>query len=52
MFIDAEHALDSTYARAVGVDMSKLYLAQPDNGEQGVFTNKVNQGFEVSGSTG
>ncbi|CAM9328696.1 unnamed protein product [Ascophyllum nodosum] len=34
VFIDAEHALDSAYASAVGVDMSKLYLAQPDNGEQ------------------
>ena len=37
MFIDAEHALDSAYARAIGVDMTNLYLAQPDNGEQGVY---------------
>lgn len=35
VFIDAEHALDSAYARAIGVDISNLYLAQPDNGEQG-----------------
>lgn len=35
VFIDAEHALDSAYAKAIGVDMTKLYLAQPDNGEQG-----------------
>lgn len=35
VFIDAEHALDATYARAIGVDMTNLYLAQPDNGEQG-----------------
>ncbi|CAN0538816.1 unnamed protein product, partial [Scytosiphon promiscuus] len=35
VFIDAEHALDATYARAIGVDMANLYLAQPDNGEQG-----------------
>eukprot|EP00752_Nemacystus_decipiens_P006011 g5429.t1 len=34
VFIDAEHALDSAYARAIGVDMTELYLAQPDNGEQ------------------
>ncbi|CAM9853841.1 unnamed protein product, partial [Ectocarpus fasciculatus] len=34
VFIDAEHALDSAYAKAIGVDMTKLYLAQPDNGEQ------------------
>eukprot|EP00904_Undaria_pinnatifida_P004750 jgi/Undpi1/14276/HiC_scaffold_9.g03925.m1 len=36
VFIDAEHALDSAYARAIGVDMASLYLAQPDNGEQAV----------------
>ncbi|CAM9566603.1 unnamed protein product [Scytosiphon promiscuus] len=34
VFIDAEHALDSAYAKAIGVDMTNLYLAQPDNGEQ------------------
>lgn len=33
-FIDAEHALDPGYARALGVDMDNLTLAQPDNGEQ------------------
>ena len=33
-FIDAEHALDPVYAEAIGVDMEKLLLAQPDNGEQ------------------
>ena len=33
-FIDAEHALDPTYARAVGVQLESLYLAQPDTGEQ------------------
>lgn len=35
MFIDAEHALDATYAKNIGVDMASLYVAQPDNGEQG-----------------
>jgi recombination protein RecA len=33
-FIDAEHAFDPTYARAIGVDTEKLLVAQPDSGEQ------------------
>ena len=33
-FIDAEHALDPTYARSIGVDIDNLYISQPDNGEQ------------------
>lgn len=33
-FVDAEHALDPSYARALGVDVDNLYVAQPDNGEQ------------------
>lgn len=33
-FIDAEHAFDSTYAKALGVDISNLLISQPDNGEQ------------------
>lgn len=33
-FIDAEHALDATYARKLGVDTSSLLLSQPDSGEQ------------------
>ena len=33
-FIDAEHALDPIYARHLGIDLSKLYISQPDNGEQ------------------
>lgn len=33
-FIDAEHALDPTYAKALGVDVDSLLVAQPDNGEQ------------------
>ncbi len=33
-FIDAEHALDPTYARNIGVDIDNLYISQPDNGEQ------------------
>ena len=33
-FIDAEHALDAQYAKALGVDTKELYLSQPDTGEQ------------------
>lgn len=33
-FIDAEHALDPIYARKLGVDIDKLMVSQPDNGEQ------------------
>lgn len=33
-FIDAEHALDSSYAEALGVDKGKLLVSQPDYGEQ------------------
>ena len=33
-FVDAEHALDPTYARALGVDLDNLLVSQPDNGEQ------------------
>lgn len=34
-FIDAEHALDPSYATALGVNINELYVSQPDNGEQG-----------------
>ena len=33
-FIDAEHALDPKYAKALGVDIDSLVLSQPDSGEQ------------------
>jgi recombination protein RecA len=33
-FIDAEHALDPSYARNIGVDIDNLYISQPDSGEQ------------------
>ncbi|MCR5215137.1 MAG: recombinase RecA [Eubacterium sp.] len=33
-FIDAEHALDPTYAKNIGVDIDNLYISQPDSGEQ------------------
>lgn len=34
VFIDAEHTLDPDYASAIGVDMDRLYVMQPDSGEQ------------------
>lgn len=35
-FIDAEHALDPEYAKALGVDVDELLISQPDYGEQGL----------------
>ncbi len=35
-FIDAEHALDVTYARKIGVKLEDLLISQPDTGEQGL----------------
>ena len=35
-FIDAEHALDPSYARKLGVDIDNLIVSQPDTGEQGL----------------
>jgi len=33
-FIDAEHAMDSSYSRRIGVNIDELLVSQPDNGEQ------------------
>src|SRR6187431_1884402 len=33
-FVDMEHALDPTYAARIGVDLNRLYVSQPDTGEQ------------------
>jgi len=35
-FVDAEHALDPTYARALGVKIDDMLISQPDTGEQGL----------------
>jgi recombination protein RecA len=41
-FVDAEHALDPTYARALGVDIDNLLVSQPDYGEQALeITNAL-----------
>ncbi|ETV79273.1 protein RecA, variant 3 [Aphanomyces astaci] len=33
-FVDAEHAIDGHYAKALGVNIDELYVSQPDSGEQ------------------
>ncbi len=40
-FIDAEHALDVTYARKIGVDTDDLLISQPDSGEQALEIAEV-----------
>ncbi len=40
-FIDAEHALDPTYAGSIGVDVDNLLISQPDYGEQGLEIAEV-----------
>ena len=40
-FIDAEHALDPTYAASLGVDVDNLLISQPDYGEQGLEIAEV-----------
>ena len=34
LYIDAEHAMDTEYARTLGVDVDRLYISQPSNGEE------------------
>ena len=41
-FVDAEHALDASYAKKIGVDIDNLIVSQPDTGEQGLeITEKL-----------
>jgi recombination protein RecA len=40
-FIDAEHALDAIYAKALGVNTDELLISQPDNGEQALEITEV-----------
>ncbi len=46
-FIDAEHALDPIYAKALGVDIENLILSQPDSGEQAL---EITEALIKSGS--
>lgn len=34
LYIDAEHAMDTEYAKTLGVDVDRLYISQPSNGEE------------------
>ena len=34
LYVDAEHAMDTEYARSLGVDVDRLYISQPSNGEE------------------
>jgi recombination protein RecA len=40
-FVDAEHALDATYSKALGVDTDNLLVSQPDSGEQALEIAEV-----------
>lgn len=46
-FIDVEHALDPVYAKAIGVDVKKIIVSQPDTGEQAL---EITQTLIESGS--
>ncbi len=46
-FVDAEHALDVVFAQKIGVDLSKLIIAQPDSGEQAL---DIVEGLVASGA--
>jgi len=49
-FIDAEHALDPSYAKAIGVDTDNLLVSQPDNGEAALEITETlirSGGFDV-----
>jgi recombination protein RecA len=46
-FVDAEHALDPTYARNIGVDIESLIVSQPDYGEQAL---EITQALIASGT--
>lgn len=39
MLVDAEHAFDPAYSRALGVDIENLIVCQPDNGEMALESN-------------
>jgi len=42
--IDAEHAFDRSYAKALGVNLETLLISQPDNGEQALADNLIRSG--------
>src|SRR5579883_3015970 len=47
-FVDAEHALDTVYARKLGVNLEDLLVSQPDTGEQALeLTDKIGRAGAV-----
>src|ERR687897_190641 len=46
-FIDAEHALDPTYARELGVNIDELLVSQPDSGEQALEIGDMHVGLQA-----
>lgn len=40
-YIDVEHAIDPTYSRALGVDMEKLFISQPDSGDEALDISEI-----------
>lgn len=48
-FVDAEHALDPDYSKNIGVDLSKMFISQPNSGEQAL---DIVEGFVNSGEVG
>ena len=48
-FIDAEHSFDPTYAESLGIDLEKLIISQPDNGEQALeIADRLSRSGQVS----
>ena len=50
-FIDAEHALDPSYAQKLGVNLDDLYVSQPDTGEQALDITERYFAFGFSASS-
>ena len=47
MLVDAEHAFDPAYSKALGVDVENLIVCQPDNGEMALESNIASHGYVV-----
>lgn len=47
MLVDAEHAFDPAYSKALGVDVENLIVCQPDNGEMALESNVASLGYVV-----
>lgn len=45
MLVDAEHAFDPAYSKALGVDVENLIVCQPDHGEMALESNMFSLGL-------